>query len=560
MFDATVNPPVINTQWSYLGGGEWTDQFGKRQGPSTRSDLLDFLAKGHLRPLRPPGTRCQKESDAPGSLVMFDLSANSSVASRDWFYNGNGVWTVGAAGDSPPLEGNLEFLSQAGRLSGPQMNLSPRPQIRPIASTSCCPSRRFTPTRSEPAYLMNTRSLVSSLQQDLPSILSASVLNETSKTKPENQRRYYFHVEAGITIAELGQLLAHQSPRLSLRAISGSPGATLAGALSTATHGAEFNWPLLIDAVKAVHLVGPGGVQWWIEGDDLIADPQKLRVVYPDIDPSRIIQGERQVGGVVPQDWLGAAVVSLGCLGVVYSVVLEVVPLFGVREVVVQKTWGNLGFLGSQFAGADISAALKDPATTKRLSARIVKLLQNGILSGTSIPQFDRQESMVNRYADLAINPIPRVDGSFDCWISNREVTAQLPLDVQPAASIVAGVAGVLRSEGPSAEARQGVRAVGHPCRSAHVAGGRRLEQGPVRMDARPNHGSSRSRRRRARRRARADGPTSERTGRRAGIAHRDPCGAVEHRELRQAFRPHRCERWQSGFPRVRHHGDRGSR
>ena len=38
-----------------------------------------------------------------------------------------------------------------------------------------------------------------------------------------------------------------------------SPGATLAGAISSATHGAEFRWPLLIDTVKAVHMVGPGG-------------------------------------------------------------------------------------------------------------------------------------------------------------------------------------------------------------------------------------------------------------------------------------------------------------
>jgi len=443
MFDATVNPPVINSQWSYKGGGEWTDQFGKPQGPSTRSDLLDFLAKGHLRPLRPPGTRCQKEADAPGTMVMFDLSANSSVASRDWFYNGGGVWTVGAAGDSPPLEGNLEFLSRAGRLSGPTMNLSPR-AADPAESLHVLLSKsRFTPTRSEPAYLMNTRSLVSSLQQDLPNILTASALDETSRAKPVDQRRFYFHVEAGITIAELGQLLAHQSPRLSLRAISGSPGATLAGALATATHGAEFNWPLLIDSVKAVHLVGPGGLQWWIEGDVPIADPQKLRAVYPDIDPSRIIQGARQVGGVVPQDWLGAAIVSLGCLGVVYSVVLEVVPLFGVREVVVKKTWGNL-FLGSEFAGAAIADVLKDPAKTKRVSARIVKLMQNGILSGTGIPQFDQQGSWVNQYADLAINPIPHADGTFDCWISNRERTAQLPLDAQPAASIVTGVASAL--------------------------------------------------------------------------------------------------------------------
>src|SRR5207302_11060616 len=81
-----------------------------------------------------------------------------------------------------------------------------------------------------------------------------------------------FWVEAGITMADLQQLLDHQKPRLALRASGGSPGATLAGALSTATHGAEFTWPLLVECVRAVHLVGPGGEQWWIEGDVPVAD------------------------------------------------------------------------------------------------------------------------------------------------------------------------------------------------------------------------------------------------------------------------------------------------
>ncbi len=41
----------------------------------------------------------------------------------------------------------------------------------------------------------------------------------------------------------------------------------------------------------------------------------------------------------MPQDWLNAAIVSMGSMGVVYSMVLEVVPQFGVHEVVVQTTW-----------------------------------------------------------------------------------------------------------------------------------------------------------------------------------------------------------------------------
>ena len=118
----------------------------------------------------------------------------------------------------------------------------------------------------EPVFLVDTRLLDASLQDRLT----------RSCPRPRSQRRHGPpSIPAGSTrtsrpgspLQQLGELLAHQSPPQSLLAISGSPGATLAGALATATHGAEFEWPLLIDTVKAVHLVGPGGVHWWIEGD-----------------------------------------------------------------------------------------------------------------------------------------------------------------------------------------------------------------------------------------------------------------------------------------------------
>ena len=443
VFEQRLVPPVVDSKWGYLGSGKWEDLtnhtvHGVTDGPG----FLDWLASKGWRPVRALGGLSLEEGDAAGSLMMLDLNEHPTAASREWFYKGNGVWMVGVASESAPDEGTLYDLSKAGRLTRPGgMNLSPRAADSANSVSVLLSKAPSTPAPPEPVYLLNTRSLLSSLQQKLPSILSAGTLDETSETPSTHKRRFLFHVEAGITIAELGQLLAHQSPRLSLQAISGSPGATLAGAMSTGTHGAEFNWPLLIDTVKAVHFVGPGGLQWWFEGTESITDPQKLRAAYPNIDPSRIIRGTGPVGGVVPADWLGAAVVSLGCLGVLYSVVLEVVPLYGVREVVVQKTWNNLGFLGSSLAGKDVPTLLRDPATASLASSRIVKLMQAGNLNGTQIPQVDGLGNIVNQYADLAINPIPRPDFDFDCWIANRQVTAELPLDPHPASGLAQGVA-----------------------------------------------------------------------------------------------------------------------
>ncbi|MDQ0212721.1 MULTISPECIES: hypothetical protein [Arthrobacter] len=68
----------------------------------------------------------------------------------------------------------------------------------------------------------------------------------------------------------------------------------------------------MADAVKALHLVGPGGRQHWIERAASITDDQALRRTYPGIEIHR------------DDDLLAAAVVSVGRFGIIYSVLLDV--------------------------------------------------------------------------------------------------------------------------------------------------------------------------------------------------------------------------------------------
>jgi hypothetical protein len=426
-------------KWIYQGLGNWL--FPGSFRPAVDPTLLSTWGVAGVRPIRNPAGRCLEEADVAGSLVMFDLAKLPPRPSRDWFYNGAGVWSVGVVGDSPFDQGDLPYLHRRGRLQGGVV-LSPRAAGGGESLSLLLSRHADVPKLPEPVYLINTRSFVSSLQQNLPGLLSQeardAMIDHSSGGQPQ---KFLFHVEAGITISELGELLAHQSPRMSLLAISGSPGATLAGALSSATHGAEFNWPLLVDTVKAVHLVGPGGLQWWIEGDQPIADPQQLRAAYPDIAPERIIRGTDAIGGIAPQDWLNAAIVSLGSVGVIYSVVLQVVPQFGVREVVAQTTWRGIGTALGQvpmpdpgFQGLDFDTKLRIPVTSKAASSGLLEFLLDGSMNGTGIAARDERGNPVNRYADLAINPNRRSDGDFDCWIGNREQTLRLPIDPNPPA------------------------------------------------------------------------------------------------------------------------------
>ena len=436
--------------WAYAGAGTWNYGTGWTYPPTDPQTLKYFADKG-VRPIRTllPGV-CVDDGDVAGSLVMFDMSLPTPAPSRDWFYNGQGIWSVGVAGDRAFDQGDLAYLAKNGRIGGATV-LSPRAAGAGEALSLVLSRNGNVPKLPEPVFLVDTRLLVASLQDRLPEILSAPALAASARTQPIGARKFYAHVEAGITIQQLGELLAHQSPPQSLLAISGSPGATLAGALATATHGAEFTWPLLIDTVKAVHLVGPGGVHWWIEGETSIADPIKLQEVYPDITPERIIAGTAPVAGITPQDWLNAAIVSMGSMGVVYSMILEVVPQFGMHEVVVQKTWEtdiwndlNLDpMFDPTLQGLEFGTKLKFEKTAKAASTGMLDYLLDGERNGTGIKKAN------NRYADLAINPNRNaVTLDYECFIGNREVTGRLPIDPQPPAGNETGamIGGITRA------------------------------------------------------------------------------------------------------------------
>jgi hypothetical protein len=233
------------------------------------------------------------------------------------------------------------------------------------------------------------------------------------------------HVEAGITMADLQQLLDHQSPRLAIQASGGSPGATLAGVLATATHGGEHRWPLLVDCVRAIHLVGPGGLEWWIEGAQPIADLTKMQALakYQNIPSSRFIAGAwTDNQGLTAADVLAAVTVSMGTMGVVYSVVLGVHPQFGIRQVV-----ANPGTWAAVLATAGVtedSLRAHDP----KANEQVLQHLMNGTANGTGISLAD------NVYVDLAINPIDR-----QCWIVNRQKVA-VPVDPSPPSTLPNGI------------------------------------------------------------------------------------------------------------------------
>ena len=427
--------PGPDPDWIYLGAGKWDaindaiSQAIAGFGGDTEVALDDFIdwlgeivdvndlgkvvdsakafsyaiTRGYF-PMNPTG-------DGPGTLV---IGTESGSYNSQVYYLGSGKWIVNPLQESATLASTEEVV-KLGTIVIP-----------------CTPEFALSLlTQPKRAYLVNTQHMVSSLQQDFPSIAVNEVL--------EDSDRHFFHVEAGITMADLAKLLSHQSPRLAIEASGGSPGATLAGALATATHGGELRKPLLVDRVKAVHLVGPGGVQWWIEGDDPIADPDKLMVKYPCLTREHIILGTDTVSSLSGQDWLNAVVVSMGTIGFNYSMVLEVVPLFGIHEVVVEQTWSGLLAEGSFDSGSGLNPITVNnlrhppasPAMCEQLGEAILSVA-DGMLTGIS--------SDLNQYIDIAIDPNPASGTTpetrtWNSWVVNREFLPAVPFDPKPMSS-----------------------------------------------------------------------------------------------------------------------------
>jgi hypothetical protein len=109
--------------------------------------------------------------------------------------------------------------------------------------------------------------------------------------------------------------------------LGGAGGQTIVGALTTGTHGGDFDRPPIADAVCAIHLVADGGRQFWIEptpGDvPALTDDDALHAVYGPAPGFEIIRKD---------DVFNAALVSVGRFGIIYSVVLRAVRQYDLYE------------------------------------------------------------------------------------------------------------------------------------------------------------------------------------------------------------------------------------
>ncbi len=145
---------------------------------------------------------------------------------------------------------------------------------------------------------------------------------------PEGGASHYVHVEAGIKIKDLLDDL--KSCGLALPTMGAGGGQSLAGALSTGTHGADIDTPPLVEWVRAVHLVGPGGQEWWVTPQESAFASDELFTLSNWCEDTRIVAHDEAFDAVRT---------AVGRIGVIYSMILEVVPAYVLIEANLAHEW-----------------------------------------------------------------------------------------------------------------------------------------------------------------------------------------------------------------------------
>lgn len=174
-------------------------------------------------------------------------------------------------------------------------------------------------------------------------------------------------VKSGTTIAQLNAYLHERE--LALPNMGGFDGQTIAGVISTSTHGSGIEFGPLSDLIRSLDVVGSGGTVYRIEPGVGPTNPDAYQAAYPE---HKLKQDDR---------WFHAVVVGMGCMGLIHSVILTAQPMYYLREQRTRCTWSEIR---PRIASVD---ALKD-----------------------------------NLHYEVYFNPYRRADGEIECLETTRSL------------------------------------------------------------------------------------------------------------------------------------------
>jgi len=216
----------------------------------------------------------------------------------------------------------------------------------------------FTESFVSNDYIIESHNIRGEISSDL-------ILNRLPLTDPiEN----LIHIKGGTKIYNLNRILHGLLPATNgggadeadldcgvaglrnkaMPTLGGSGGQSIAGLLATGSHGGDLNLTPMADAVRAIHLIGPNGQEWWIErsSDGLTtgtesAVQENLRTVASTVTGAL----EEICDDVIVKkddDFFNSVLVSVGRMGFIYSLVIRTAESFKLAENRRNDTWETL--------------------------------------------------------------------------------------------------------------------------------------------------------------------------------------------------------------------------
>ena len=158
--------------------------------------------------------------------------------------------------------------------------------------------------------------------KELNNLLSMESYPLRSTTEPS----VLVQAQAGMTIQKLNKELDKKD--LCVVNMGGIDNQTIAGAVSTGTHGTGKNLQAFHGMVRSIVLVASEAKVYRIEPSDGITDPNNHNE-----DGITLIQDD---------EVFNSAVVSMGCFGIIYAYILEVLPMYYLREEKKVTTWNTI--------------------------------------------------------------------------------------------------------------------------------------------------------------------------------------------------------------------------
>lgn len=224
-----------------------------------------------------------------------------------------------------------------------------------------------------PDYFIDTHSLdkASNSEHPITGQLSQEMLRddvglqlttepiEWSSYDPSNNKAL-FETESGIILSDLNKVLHDRNVGLSN--MGGYDGQTIIGAISTSTHGSGITLPPFPDMLKSLVMATTG--KW--NGETFSGNPDGDEGVYLyRIEPSNGITdpakyNDPSIQLIQDDDCFNAVICSMGCMGVIYSVVLEVMQMYWLSETRYLTTFDKVMDMLQPTADGGIAQKLQD--------------------------------------------------------------------------------------------------------------------------------------------------------------------------------------------------------